>query len=331
MYVAFSTTNYAYLLGEIVGRRVEAPIMSGGLERKVFADGEIYHKFNLSDIEDKDVIIIGGTYTAEETLELYDLGCSAVKHGAKSLTLFIPYFGYSTMERALKPGEIVKAKTRARLLSTIPSGARPNRIVFLDLHTEGLPHYLEGNVQPIHMYAKDLVIEACREIAGDDFVLGSTDAGRAKWIESLAKDMKVNCAIITKRRISGSETEVTSVNADVKDRIVIIYDDMIRTGGSVIGAAEKYLEAGAKEVHVVATHGVLPGNSVAKMADSGKVKTITVTDSHPRAREVMAEICKYVEMDVPIAGFVVYKDCGFKVKHIADHVRQRLCVSKYSM
>lgn len=328
MYVAFSTSNYTYLLGEIVGRRAEASIMSGGLDRKVFTDGEIYHKFNTSDIEDKDVIIIGGTYTAEETLELFDMGCSAVKHGAKSLTLFIPYYGYSTMERAVKPGEIVKAKTRARLLSAIPSGSRPNRIVFLDLHTEGLPHYLEGNVQPIHMYAKDIVVEACREIAGNDFVLGSTDAGRAKWIESLAKDMHVDCAIITKRRTSGTETEVTSVNADVKDKIVIIYDDMIRTGGSVIGAAEKYVEAGAKEVHVIATHGVLPGNSVQKMIDSGFVKTVTVTDSHPRARQVMEELSGTKELK---PGFIAYKNGGFKVKPIANHVRERLCVSKYSM
>jgi ribose-phosphate pyrophosphokinase len=90
------------------------------MEVSTFTDGERYQRI-LSKIENRDVILIGGTVTDEPTLELYDLASSLVSYGANSLTLVIPYFGYSTMERAVLSGEIVTAKTRARLFSAIPN------------------------------------------------------------------------------------------------------------------------------------------------------------------------------------------------------------------
>lgn len=309
----YSTTNYEYLLTDIlnISEKDKSHIQSmskGRMVRLVFPDGELYHRFDVNDVENQDVVIIGGTYTAEETMELYDMGCAAISYGAKSLTLLIPYYGYSTMEREIFPdsGEIVKGKTRAVLISSIPSGQIPNKILLFDLHVEGLQYYFEGNVRPMHMYAKDIIIETCKSIS-DDFVLGSTDAGRAKWIESLAKDMNTDCAIITKRRTSGTETSVTSINANVQDRTVIIYDDMIRTGSSLIKAAEKYAEFGAKDIHVISTHGVLPGNSLSKIFDSKIIKSVTVTDSHPRANQL------------------IMSDPRFKVKSIAKVAFLKLC------
>ncbi len=319
MRIAFSTTNYKYLLDSIINYQfVDKKIRSsrgtpstkiireGDIERKIFPDGETYHK--LDNVAGKDVIIVGGTTTDSETLELFDIGCSVVKHGAKTLTLIIPYYGYSTMERAVEPGEIVKAKTRARLLSAIPSASR-NRVIFVDLHSEGIPHYLENGIQPIHLYAKPLIVDICKEIAGMDFVLASTDAGRAKWVESLANDMGVECAILIKRRLSGTSTEVVGVNANVKDKTVIIYDDMIRTGGSIVKAAAVYKEAGALKVFVVATHGVFPERAVSNMQNCGFIEQVFVTNTHEashtlsltkgaapfiQVRDIGPLICKYL-------------------------------------
>lgn len=288
MTYAFSTKSYSYMLDALTDRGDHSPrileILKGTIKTKEFPDGEVYHQFlDLNEIRNNDIFLIGGTVNDSETLELFDMGCSIVKHGARSLTILIPYYGYSTMERAVKPGEIVKAKTRARLISSIPNASSPNTVIFVDIHSEGIPHYLEGNVQSIHCYAKPVIINACHEKFGKDFVLGSTDAGRAKWVESLANDMGVDCAIIIKRRISGSETEVAGLNANVEGKTVVIYDDMIRTGGSLVGAAETYLKAGAKEVHAIATHAVLPGDSLMKIKSKGVIKSITVTDTHPQA------------------------------------------------
>jgi ribose-phosphate pyrophosphokinase len=298
--IIISTPNYSALterlrakLNQISGGNVFGHLGDKHIETSAFPDGEIYDKIT-TNVEGQDIIFVAGTVDETDTMEIYHIGSALANQGAKSITFVIPYFGYSTMERAVKDGEIVKAKNVARLLSSIPHGSgRSNRFVLVDLHSADIQHYFEGSAQTKHVYAKPLVIDLCHQIAGNDFVLGSTDAGRAKWVESLAKDMNVGCAIIIKRRNSGSDTEVTGMNADVKDKTVIIYDDMIRTGGSIVKAAKTYMEAGAKDVYAIATHGVLPGayndpmsSAIFKMQASGQIKKVYVTDTHPMAEKL---------------------------------------------
>jgi ribose-phosphate pyrophosphokinase len=122
------------------------------VEVKQFPDGERYQRV-LTDVDGREVVLVGGTISDADTLELYDLACTLVRLGACSLMLTIPYFGYATMERAVKHGEVVTAKTRAYLLSTIPETPMENRVLLLDLHTEGLPYYFEGKTKAVHLYA----------------------------------------------------------------------------------------------------------------------------------------------------------------------------------
>ncbi|MCB9528807.1 MAG: ribose-phosphate diphosphokinase [bacterium] len=272
----------------------------GEVERRTFPDGERYQRI-VSEVEGREVVVVGGTVDDAATLSLYDLASAAVMYGARRLSLVVPYFGYATMERAVAPGEVVVAKTRARLLSHIPRAAAGNRVLLLDLHSEGIPHYFEGGTAAFHVYAKSVLAPVMAEAGGDGFVLGSTDSGRAKWVESLANDLGVDAAVILKRRLSGSETRVTAVSASVEGRSVVIYDDMIRTGGSLIGAARAYLDAGARRLVAVATHGVLPGDSLARLRATGLFEQIVVTDSHPRAVALAGDGLRVV----PIAGCFV--------------------------
>jgi len=110
------------------------------------------------------------------------------------------------MERAVKPGEVVTAKTRARLFSAVPLAAAGNRVFLVDLHAEGIPHYFEGGIRPVHVYAKPVVVDLARRLGGDDIVLACTDAGRAKWVESLANEMGVPASFVFKRRLDGTLT-----------------------------------------------------------------------------------------------------------------------------
>jgi ribose-phosphate pyrophosphokinase len=279
--LALSTASYTYLrddlcsLGGLAHARVE--------ERR-FPDGERYLRL-LDDVFDRDVVLVGGTIRDEDTLELYDLACAAVKYGARRLTLVIPYFGYSTMERAVRPGEVVTAKTRARLLSSIPPSALGNEALLLDLHSEGIPHYFEGALTAFHVRGTALITAAARRLVGHDeeFVLASTDAGRAKIVEHLANELRMPASFVYKRRVDGSHTEITGVSAQVQGRDVVIYDDMIRTGGSLENAARAYLQAGARRIFAIATHGLFPGDALHRLESSGLFHGLLCTDSHPRA------------------------------------------------
>ncbi len=276
----FSTQTYNYLKDRIVANTTDFQV--GEIETKIFPDGEVYHRI-LTAIRHDTVVLVGGTVSDKDTLELYDLASGLVHYGAKRLVLVIPFFGYSTMERATKMGEVVTAKTRALLLSAIPQAPYGNQVVLMDLHSEGIPHYFSSNLRTYHLYVKQIIMDIARQFGGNDFILASTDAGRAKWVESLANDLHVQAAFVYKRRTSGSETQVTGVNADVQGKTVVMYDDMIRTGGSLIQAAKAYKEAGASKIYVIATHGLFPNNGLEKIKQSGLVEKIGVTDTHPNA------------------------------------------------
>lgn len=288
--LVFSTHAYDYMADAIAkGGGWER----GLIEREKFPDGEHYRRIE-SDPADRDVILVGGTIDDTSTLELYDLACGLVMYGAYRMRMVIPYYAYSTMERMSRGGEIVTAKTRARLLSSIPAASRGTQVFLLDLHIGAIAHYFEGGIRPIHVYGKPLTTAAARRLGGTDFVLASTDAGRAKWVESLAKDLQVDAAFVYKRRMSGSETEVTGVSANVAGRRVVIYDDMIRTGGSLISAAKVYRDAGAVSIDAIATHGVFPADAVAKLRSTGLLGRIVTTDSHPRAVSLASD---FLEVD----------------------------------
>jgi ribose-phosphate pyrophosphokinase len=287
--IVFSTQAYDYL-GRAVAQA--AGWQLGTVARKTFPDGEHYLRIE-TDPADRDVVLIGGTIDDASTLELYDLACGMVSDGAYRLRIVMPFFGYSTMERSTRPGEVVTGKTRARLLSSVPMASRGTQVFLLDLHVAAIAHYFEGGIRPIHIYGKSLVTAAARRLGGDDFVLACTDAGRAKWVESLANDLGVAAAFVYKRRIDDA-TAVTGVSAQVAGKRVVIYDDMIRTGGSLVSAARAYRDAGAVAIDAIATHGLFPGDSLARIAASGLLGRIVVTDSHPRA---MALQSNFLEVD----------------------------------
>jgi ribose-phosphate pyrophosphokinase len=281
----YSTPSYQSLAAEVQQLTGFVP---GRIERTDFPDGEHYHRITDS-IAGRHVILLGGTISDADTLQIYDLACAMVEGGVRALTLVIPYFGYSTMERAVRPGEVVTAKARARLLSSIPAASWGNRIVLLDLHVPGLMHYFEEGVRPFHLYAQSLVTQAARAQGGDDFVLACTDSGRAKWVESLANHLGVEASFVFKRRLDGERVEVSAVSARVAGKKVVIYDDMIRTGGSLLQAAQAYHAAGATQITAVTTHGIFPGKALDKLRNSGLISQIACTNSHPRALELAGD------------------------------------------
>lgn len=283
----FTTESYAYFEPALLAAgRFER----GTVERKRFPDGERYLRL-VDDSWGRDVVLLGGTPNDLDWLEVYDLGCAISRAGARSLDVVMPYFGYSTMERAIKQGEVVTAKTRARLLSSIPTCDAGVRIFLFDLHTDGIEFYFADTHVTHHLYGAPVVTQAIRDLVGDrPYVLGATDAGRAKWVESLSRTLGVDPAFVYKRRDPKTgEVSLTGVNADVRGKDVVLYDDMIRTGSSLIQAARAYREAGAERCHAVASHLVLPPGALERLRDSGVIDSVIGTDSHPGSQQLVHE------------------------------------------
>jgi ribose-phosphate pyrophosphokinase len=282
----FTIASYAYLAPRFLATD---DFEEGVIERKMFPDGERYLRI-ATDPWARDVVLLGGTPTDLDWLELYDLGCAISRAGARSLSIVMPYFGYSTMERATRPGEVVTARTRARLISAIPTCEAGSRIFLFDLHTDGIEFYFGDGHVTHHLYGAPIITSAIRKIMGDrPFVLGATDAGRAKWVQSLARDLDVEPAFVYKKRdpVTGS-IALTGINADVRGHEVVLYDDMIRTGSSLLQAGRAYQAAGATKVHAIASHLVLPGASLDKLLDAGVFETVSGTDSHPGSQALAA-------------------------------------------
>jgi ribose-phosphate pyrophosphokinase len=286
-------------------------IAPANVERRQFPDGERYLRFDVADrfgLLDRDVVIIGATESAGSLEDVYRLGCAAGSFGARSITLVIPYFGYSTMERAVRPGEVVTAEVIARQLSGIPRAARGNRVLLMDLHSAGIVYYFQADTVALELYAEPKIVAAIRGLNLPNLCLASTDMGRAKWVEALANKLGAPIALIHKQRLSGSETRISAVVGEVAGRNVVIYDDMIRTGGSLLQAAEAYLKAGAASVHAAATHLVLPGDTIQRLEASPLARVIG-TDTHPNHRLVESrprfEVVSVADLFADVVGRLI--------------------------
>ncbi|TSC82136.1 MAG: ribose-phosphate pyrophosphokinase [Parcubacteria group bacterium Gr01-1014_20] len=273
----------------------------GQIDRRIFPGGERYYRIGIDDragLMGKDVVFVGSTHTDDDLQELHRVGCALAGYGARSRIFVIPFFGYSTMERAKLPGEVVTAKTCMRFLSSIPNTRGGNTFLFLDLHNEGLVHYMEGDCLRFETYAESTILTAIRQLGLSDFIFGSADLGRPKWIRTYAKHFGVSIVLVDK----GREFEITKVNAVIGNpagKTVIIYDDMIRGGSSLIDAANAYLGHNAKDVYAVVSHLALNDESVVRKLEASPIVKIIGTNSHPMSQHpLVARSSKIQVLDI---------------------------------
>jgi len=294
--IIFSTTNYSYLVDRMVAESSDS-LTRGEIENKLFPDGEIYNRF-ITDVNRKDVVLVGGTDTAHNLMQLFYLASGLVESGCHYLWIIIPFYGYSTMERAVKSGEVITAKCNAKMLSSISKPGSGAEFILLDLHVETICGFFENGWRAVHLQGRPIILEMISTCIKETScslctVLGSTDAGRAKHIEALAGDLGIEPFVLLKHRSESGQTKVTATSMGCENSIegknVIIYDDMIRTGGSLIGACHAYHAAGATSISVITTHGVFAEDAIDKLKSTKKadgkslINSIWVTDSHPNA------------------------------------------------
>ncbi|RKZ21121.1 ribose-phosphate pyrophosphokinase [bacterium] len=240
-----------------------------------FSDGEIRVKIN-ENIRGADVFIIQPTFPpADNLLELLIMMDAARRASAWRITAVIPYFGYARQDKKDEPRVPISAKLVSNLLVT----AGADRILTMDLHAEQIQGYFDIPVD--HLYAAPVIIDYLRGKNLQDVVIVAPDPGRANRARAIAKRFgNVPIAIVDKRRPEPNRSEVIYVVGDVADKTAVIIDDIVDTGGTLVGAAEALVKQGAKEVYACVTHPVLSGPAVERIENS-TIKELVVTNTIP--------------------------------------------------
>jgi len=299
----YSTEDSAYF-AELIGKALG--IKSNKIERNIFGDGELYHRLDIKDSSElfgKTIIFVASTNSDKNFNELEKIGHALAAARTTRRIFVIPFFGYSTMERAVLPGEMVSTKINARRLSNIAGTDRGNVFLFLDLHVSGILHYFEGDCLRYELSAAELLSQAISKLKLKNFVFGTADLGRAKLVETFADQYKTEIVFVRKTR-EFMKTQVTNVIGEVNGKTIIIYDDMTRSGDTLIQAAKAYLNNGAKEVYAILSHLALNNESIIKRLEKSLIKKIITTNSHPMSQNKLVKRSKKIIIKDASSEFV---------------------------
>tara|TARA_Y100001949_G_scaffold128382_1_gene109916 strand:- start:288 stop:1232 length:945 start_codon:yes stop_codon:yes gene_type:complete len=246
----------------------------GQLTIKNFADGELWIKFE-ENIRGTDVFIIQSTNSpAENIMELVLIIDAAVRASANTVTAVIPYFGYGRQDRKDNPRVPISSRVMVDLITA--TGA--NRIITMDLHSTQIQGF--ATIPFDHLYSRMVLQDAINSLELDpkNSVVLSPDVGSARMSQAYAKRLGMHFALIDKRRYAPNKAQVMHLIGDLKDKHVLIIDDMIDTAGTIVNAANEAKENGAISVTAIATHALLSVPAIDRIKESN-IGKLVVTDT----------------------------------------------------
>ena len=264
-------------LAKEIAKQLGIPLGDVLLQR--FPEGEIQLQIR-DNIRGKDVFIVQPTCTPpnENLMELLILIDAARRASAKRITAVLPFFGYARQDRKDRPRVPITAKLVANLI--VSAGA--NRVLTMDLHAGQIQGFFDIPVD--HLYSINVLGSYFKKKKVKDLVVVSPDVGGIKMARGYAKLFNCELAIVDKRRENASQTHVMHIIGSVKGKNVVIIDDMISTGGSLVEAAKALKQAGALDIFATIVHPVLAGKAVEKIRNS-PIKELIVTNSIPIGKE----------------------------------------------
>jgi ribose-phosphate pyrophosphokinase len=268
--------NANRVLAEKIAQCLGDPL--GKIEVGRFPDGEISVKIE-EDVRGRDIFIVQPTChpVNESLMELLIMLDSFKRASAARITAVLPYYGYARQDRK----DVGRVPITAKLVANLLTTAGTNRALALDLHAAQIQGFFDIPVD--HLLAAPVINEYIRSlnIPPHDFVVLSPDEGSIKRSLVYQKRLGGTLTIIDKRRISGSETRSANlIGSPLAGKTAVIFDDMISTGSSVVGAARVAREHGVKELYACATHGVLCGPAIKNLREA-PIKQVVITDSIP--------------------------------------------------
>ena len=241
-----------------------------------FSEGEIRVKIN-ENVRGKDVFVVQPTCppTNDNLMELLIMIDALRRSSSQRITAVIPFFGYARQDRKDQPRVPITAKLVANLLTT----AGAHRILTMDLHAGQIQGFFDIPVD--HLFAVGVFIDYFSKLKLKDLVVVSPDVGGIKMARAYAKRLSAGLAIIDKRRISPEQAEVMHILGEVEGRDVLIVDDLIATGSSLIEAVSALKKAKAASIRAAISHGVLSGPAIENVNKCQDLKELIITDSIP--------------------------------------------------
>jgi len=254
-------------------------IKLGDSKTTAFADGEVSMSL-YEPVRGEDVFIIQSTCKPvnDNLMELLVMIDAARRASAGRITAVIPYFGYARQDRKAKSRDPISAKLVANLLTT----AGADRVLTMDLHANQIQGFFDIPVD--NLMGAPLFAKHYSKVFGkgnEDYMVVSPDVGSVARARNFAHRLNMKMAIVDKRRERANQSEVMNIIGDVKDKHVILFDDMVDTAGSLCGAAKALVDiGGAKDVYACATHGVLSGPAIDRINESC-IKELLLLDTIP--------------------------------------------------
>jgi ribose-phosphate pyrophosphokinase len=267
----FSGQNSRYL-AEKIAKSYGKELGSVTINR--FKDGEFAVSFD-ETVRGCDVFLIQSTFAPQDNLmELLMMVDAAKRASAHYITAVIPYFGMARQDRKDKP----RVAIGARLVADLLSAAGVYRVMTMDLHAAQIQGFF--NVPVDHLYASKIFIPYIQSLNLDKLTICAPDMGAASRVRSYLKKLDADMVVCDKVRKEANKVESITLIGDVKDRDVVIIDDIIDTAGTICKVADAIMERGARSVRACCTHPVLSGEAYSNINNSALVEVV-VADTLP--------------------------------------------------
>ncbi|NLP57083.1 ribose-phosphate pyrophosphokinase [Lutibacter sp. B1] len=249
----------------------------GNVKISRFSDGEFQPAF-VESVRGRRIFIIGSTFpNSDNLMEMLLMLDAAKRASARHITAVMPYFGWARQDRKDQPRVAIGAKLVANLLQT----AGATRIMTMDLHADQIQGFFEKPVD--HLYASTIFLPYIRQLNLKNITIASPDMGGSKRAYAYSKYLESEVVICYKQRLKANVIDTIELIGEVKDKNVILVDDMIDTGGTLTKAADLMMEKGAISVRAVCTHPILSGDAYDKIEKS-KLQELIVSDTIPLKR-----------------------------------------------
>ncbi|MDO4959020.1 MAG: ribose-phosphate pyrophosphokinase [Prevotellaceae bacterium] len=272
-FMVFSGTATRYLAEKICA---SLGCKLGNLQITTFSDGEFAVSYEES-IRGRDVFLVQSTFpNSDNLMELLLMIDAAKRASARQIIAVMPYFGWARQDRKDKPRVSIGAKLVADLLSV----AGIDRLITMDLHADQIQGFFDVPVD--HLYGSGVILPYLASLNLENLVIASPDVGGAKRAKSFAKYLDCPLVLCNKTRARANVIESMQIIGDVKDKDVVIVDDMVDTAGTITKAADIMKEAGARTVRACASHCVMSGPASQRVQESA-LEEIVFTDSIPYA------------------------------------------------